>query len=122
MPLYIEKKNGKKIHINLNNYRNWHYHTSNNIKKEYQNIAYRKIPKNKKFKQIKIKFTLYRPDNRRCDLTNVCCVHDKFFCDALSKAGIILDDDMKHIRSVEYVSGGVDKNNGRVEIEITSIK
>jgi len=33
MPLYIEKKNGKKIHLNLNNYRNWHHHTSNNIKK-----------------------------------------------------------------------------------------
>lgn len=121
MPLYIEKKNGKKLHINLNNYRNWHHHTSNNIKKEYQAIALRKIPK-QKHKQISIKFTLIRGDNRSCDLSNVCCIHDKFFCDALTKHGFIPDDSCEYIRSIEYRYGGVEKGFGRVEIEITVIK
>jgi len=121
MPLYIEKKNGKKIHINLNNYRNYHHHTSNNVKKAYQEIAHRKIPK-QKHKQIKIKFTLYRADNRSCDLSNVCSIHDKFFCDALTKHGFIPDDSCEYIRSITYQYGGVDKNNGRVEIDITVVK
>lgn len=121
MPLYIEKKNGKKIHINLNNYRNWHFHTSNNIKKEYQQIALRKIPK-QKHTIINIEYTLYRGDNRRIDLSNVCSIHDKFFCDALSKSGFIPDDDCKHITKISYINGGVDKLNPRIEIKITSIK
>ena len=117
MPLYIEKKNGKKIHLNLNNYRNWHYQSSNNFKKQYQEIAYPKIPKIKN-KKIAIKFTLFRADNRSCDLSNVCSIHDKFFCDALTKHGFIPDDSCEHVRSVSYLYGGIDKQNGRVEIEI----
>jgi Holliday junction resolvase RusA-like endonuclease len=121
MPLYIEKKNGKKIHLNLNNYRNWHYQTSNNIKNQYQEIAHRKIPK-QKHQAIQIEFTLFRGDNRDCDLSNVCSIHDKFFCDALTKHGFIPDDSCKFIRRISYVYGGVEKNNGRVEIEIKVLK
>jgi len=121
MPLYIEKKNGKKIHINLNNYRNWHYQTSNQIKKAYQEIAHRKIPK-QKHALISIRFTLYRGDNRRCDRSNILSIHEKFFCDALTKNGFIPDDCDKFIKSTSYHSGGVDKGNGRVEIDITVVK
>lgn len=121
MPLYIKKKNGKRMHINLNNYRNWHHYTSNNIKKQYQAIALRKIPK-KKCKSAEITYTLYRGDNRRVDLSNVLSIHDKFFCDALTKSGFIPDDDCKHIKKIVYLHGGVDKDNPRVEIQIKSVK
>jgi len=65
---------------------------------------------------------MFRGDNRRVDRANVLSIHEKFFCDALTKHGFIPDDNDKHIKSTHYYSGGIDKLNPRVEIEITIVK
>lgn len=117
MPLFIEKKNGKKIYINLNNYRNWHFHTSNNIKKQYQQIAIDRLPKIK-CKKINLTFILYRGDNRKVDRSNVLSIHEKFFCDALTRIKFIPDDNDDYIESTTYKSGKISKDNPRVDIFI----
>lgn len=118
-PLYIIKS-GKKRHLNLNNYRNWHYQLSNNLK-----IAYLKIiaPQllNTWLDTIKIDFTFYKPTKRKYDRSNVLSIHEKFFCDAMVKLGCIKDDNDDFIESTHYYDGGIDRENPRVEIKITEL-
>ena len=123
MPLYLvlsKKEKGKKYHLNLNQYRNWHYLVSNNLKKKYKEIVYPKI-KDFNFDKISLKFILYKSSKRKIDRANVLCVHEKFFCDALVESGCILDDNDTYIESTSYFSGGIDRSNPRVEIHITEL-
>lgn len=52
------------------------------------------------------------------DVSNVCSVVDKFFCDALVEEGRIPDDNYDHIPEIKYIFGEVDKTNPRVDVEI----
>ena len=45
-------------------------------------------------------------------------IHEKFFCDAMTEYGCIADDNDDYIKSTKYLSGGIDKENPRVEIII----
>ena len=49
---------------------------------------------------------------------NIASVTSKFFLDALVEYGVLEDDNMKHVIHEEWNSGGVEKNNGKVEIYI----
>jgi len=68
--------------------------------------------------EISLKYTLYVGTKRRCDLSNVCCIIDKYFSDALVNNGIIEDDSYEYIKNVQYVYGGYDKANPRCVVEI----
>ncbi len=121
MPLYcrIGIKKPKNHYFNLNNYRNWHYQVSNNLKKWYKEIAGAKLTdENAKVmcRPVQLTFILYRKDKRKGDRSNVLSVHEKFFCDALVELGYIGDDSDLHIDSTHYFTGGVDLKNPRVEI------
>lgn len=122
MPLYVmlprkTKPDVKKI-INLNYYRNWHRMTESQVKKAYAKIAIDKL-KGLKFKPpIKILLTYFKPTARRSDRSNVLCIHEKYFCDAMVEAGCIEDDNDKFLFSTKYEGGEKDKNNPRVEILI----
>lgn len=115
-------KNDKTYALNLNIYRNLNFILNNQIKHTYCNIM------NERYREtiqianypISVRYTLYYGSNREVDLSNICCVVDKFFCDWLVSCGIIKDDCHKHIQKIEYVWGGIDKNE-RVEICISSI-
>lgn len=124
MPLYLKLSKsvkGKKYHINLNNYRNWHYIVSNNLKKAYKELVTPYIKNLKIDYLIKLEFVMYRPDNRVVDRANVLCIHEKFFCDALVESGCIPDDNDNFIDETSYRTGGIDKGNGRVEIIIKTV-
>jgi hypothetical protein len=73
---------------------------------------------------VKLTYTLFMGSSREADLSNICVVVDKFFCDALVEAGKLPDDSVSYLQSIDYRFGGVDKSNPRVEItlEPTSIK
>ena len=76
----------------------------------------------KRFDRIALVFTLYPKTRLLTDISNVCSVHDKFFCDALSEFGKIEDDNYKFLPEITYRFGEVDKENPRVEIEIKELK
>lgn len=114
----------RTFHINLNNYRNWHYQTSNNIKKRYKQIVNDKVYdagwtifKN----PVELTFIMYRGDKHKVDRANVLSIHDKFFCDALVELGYMDDDCDKYITSSHYYSGGLDRDNPRVDIIIKEV-
>ena len=126
MPLYIilaKSGKGKKYHINLNNYRNWHFIVSNNLKEAYKNLAIHELENTLTIQSEKVAITyvLFRGDKRKVDLTNVLSIHDKFFLDALVWLNCIPDDDVKHIDEIIFKYGGYDKGKGRVEITINEV-
>lgn len=122
LPLFVtlprKTKADRKFIINLNNYRNWHYLVSNQIKESYKVSLHDKLSGIKFKGKIKLHFVLYQGSKRRVDRANVLSVHEKFFCDALTAYGCIADDNDNFIEETRYTSGQVDKENPRVEVII----
>ncbi|RLC69301.1 MAG: hypothetical protein DRH97_00445, partial [Chloroflexi bacterium] len=95
MPLFLtmpKKGKLKDYHINLNYYRNWHFQESSKLKKKYTRIVIASLAGVDPFKKVKLEFTMHRGDLKKVDRANALSIHEKFFCDALTKCGIIEDD------------------------------
>lgn len=122
IPLYVmlprKTKDAKKIIINLNNYRNWKFFLSNDVKKAYKENVREMISGLKFNSPIKLHFTLHQGTNRRVDRSNVLSIHEKFFCDALTECGCIGDDNDKYIESTSYSSGKILPKDPHVEVTI----
>jgi len=122
MPLavYLPRKTkaDQKYIINLNNYRNWNFIVSNQVKKAYAKIAEPKIKDFKFYLPVELTFILWKRDRRLIDRANPLCIHEKFFCDALTTYGCIQDDNDDFIHSTHYYTGGIDRANPRVDIDI----
>lgn len=114
-------KADKNVYINLNTYRNLHHRINNDVKQMFKNDRQKDLEGLKLKTPLRIKYTYYANSNRKSDLSNMCSIVDKFFCDALTYYGCIPDDNYEYVKEVLYVYGGVDKNNGRVEVEIEEV-
>jgi len=121
-PIYItlprKTKADKKYSLNLNQYRNWHYAISNNIKKAYYEIIKDQIKDLKFNKPVSIGFDLYKGSKRKIDRSNILSIVEKFFCDSLVEAGAIPDDNDSYIKGTLYSTAGIDRDNPRCEIFI----
>ena len=119
LPLAIETgvKKKKKQYLNLNLYRNMPFHLNNNLKKEMKKIVY-DLGLDFYFEKFTLHYKLYLPDNRLRDISNVCCVIDKYQTDALVENGNVPDDNYQHLPYVTYEFGGVDKDNPRCEVRV----
>lgn len=120
-PLRIYQTSKKDFILNLNPYRNAHFRTLNSMKKRYKELMAKQILMLPSFKKVKLVYTLYPKDRRKCDVSNICSIHDKFFSDALVEYGKIEDDNYLYIPEIDYRFGGLDKENPRVEIKIIEI-
>lgn len=124
-PLAIKLSNSPKAkayRINLNQYRNWHFQVSNNLKIKYKKLLADQLSGLKINPPVEITFTLFNDSKRRIDRSNVLSIQEKFFCDALVEFGCFPDDNDNYIKRTIYQSGKVDSKNGRVEIEIKELK
>lgn len=121
-PLFVilprKTKKDKRVALNLNIYRNLHYLISNQAKHVYKEQMAPQLKGVRFDKPIEITFTLYKASNRRVDRANVLSIVEKFFCDAMTELGCIEDDNDDFIKATHYYSGGKDKDNPRVEIDI----
>lgn len=89
------------------------------MKREYgAMITYlaKKLPKRNK---VNITITWYEPNMRR-DIDNISA-GQKFILDALVKAGVIENDSQKYVKRITH-DFEVDKENPRVEVEITEVE
>lgn len=121
-PLYIVRnRKGTKAYLNLNNYRNWSFIVSNGLKKKYKEVMMNQV---KALNPIQtpcyITYVLYPKSKRLCDVANICCVIDKFLCDAITEAGKWEDDNYLYLPKVIYKFGSVDKVNPRCDVYINS--
>lgn len=122
VPLFIETgvKKKKKHYLNLNLYRNMPFHLNNNLKKEMKKII-KDLGLDFNYYRFNLNYYLYLPDKRLRDISNVCCVIDKYACDALVESGNVPEDNYHHLDKVTYNFGGVDIDNPRCEIEVQEI-
>lgn len=113
----LGKKKVKKVYLNLNGYRNWHYQVSNNVKKLFKE----KVRGNLDFcfsDKIEITYDYYAPDKRKRDLMNVIAVVDKFFQDAMVEEGCIETDDTDTVVRIVSNYKGIDRENPRIEATV----
>lgn len=124
LPLYVTlgKKKPRKWYLNLNNYRNDHYHTLNAAKILYADVSKEKLKLMAHLERCAIFYEIYLPTKRRTDVSNVCSIVDKYFSDALVDLGKLPDDDCLHLPTIMYNFGGIDKINPRVDVYIINLE
>jgi hypothetical protein len=89
---------GNKVFaLNLNTYRNAHFQTLNNAKKNFKILLYNTYPEILliRAKSVIVQYKITPHNNRLFDTQNIVSIVDKFFLDALVEAGTIPDDNYK---------------------------
>jgi Holliday junction resolvase RusA-like endonuclease len=123
VPLFITLGVNKKKNywLNLNGYRNWQYHLSNNLKKEFKRLVY--IPDIDQIEsKVRISYTFFYPDKTKRDIDNSLAVVSKFTSDALVESNILGEDNYEYVISVKGEYGGIDKENPRCEVKIYGVE
>lgn len=120
LPLAIplEKKN---FSLNLNIYRNAHFYELNAAKDKFHKYIGKLLDGITPMKRVMIIYTLFFGSKRRVDISNICSIVDKFFCDTLTDKQIIPDDSYDVVQEIIYRFGGIDKENPRVEALIVDL-
>ncbi|MBF0229168.1 MAG: hypothetical protein HQK63_06195 [Desulfamplus sp.] len=120
IPLSVRVSKNKQIALNLNVYRNLHYQVNNKAKHALTDIMRNELVGCGLIQDFPLKFvyTIYRKTHRAVDLMNIGSVLDKFVCDALVQMRLLPDDNTKYIAGVEFIDGGVDKQNPHAKLEI----
>jgi len=126
LPLFVDlprKKGNKRFYLGLNPYRNTHFQILNHAKELYKHqvlLATMEIKEKLPPPPYLFEYTIYPGTGRKFDLANVLPIVQKFTDDALIHFGIIFDDSYKVIHAINYRFGGVDKDNPRAELSISS--
>ena len=107
--------------LNLNNYRNTHYHLLNKAKVTFDSVVADKIKHLPKISKCRISYRLFVKSKRRIDTSNVCAIVDKFFCDTLVNHKKLDDDSYEYVTETRYIFGGIDKDNPRIEAMIIPV-
>lgn len=124
LPIHIKLgvKKETTFALNLNTYRNAHYQILNNAKVLYEKLVEPLIKNLPQMARVELTYKLFFGSKRRIDIANICCIVDKFFCDALVKGGKLPDDSQEFISDLRYVWGGIDIQDPRVEVTLSSIE
>lgn len=121
LPIRVPVSKKSYFLINLNVYRNAHYQILNKAKQTFKEMVMNEIKQLPFFNSISLTYVLYPQTHRKQDVANVCSVVDKFFCDALTEAGKLTDDNYDYLKNIHYCFGSVDPSNPRVEVYIQNI-
>ena len=121
-PLKVLASKVKSWILNLNQYRNTYFRTLNTVKINYKKEMQSQIAIGPKYNKVASIYTVYPGNKRLFDLGNVCCIHQKFFEDALVELGKLPDDNYTNLPLAVYIFGGVDTTNPRVEVDIVDLE
>lgn len=92
--------------LNMNVYRNLHFHSLNYQKKAFKELVEPLLRDLPRMEQIELRYQIFPKTKRLFDVVNVASIVDKYFSDALSEIGIIPDDNYLHIPDVRIGFGG----------------
>ena len=105
--------------IGMNFYRNAHHFSQNNMKKFVSTIVKSQLATDiQGATKYKVKYT-YFYKSKVSDLMNVVSLSSKILNDALQEAGVVVNDTVAHCIEETAIVGSYDKDNPRVEVEIT---
>ena len=124
LPIYVRlgKRKADLFSINLNVYRNAHFYTLSKAKDLFERIVADRIRHLPPIAKADLSYRLFFGSRRAIDVSNICCIVDKFFCDTLVNQGKLIDDNMDSISHVEFDWGGMDRRNPRVEVTLSKIQ
>ncbi len=97
------------------------FHLNNNLKKEMKKVVTRVCPEFK-MKNYRLEYELHLLDKRLRDISNVCCIIDKYQCDALVELGYVPEDNYNFLRDVRYKFGSVDTENPRCIVRVIEVE
>lgn len=120
LPIYWQQTSSKTVLVGMNAYRNWHYHTSNNFKKEFTQLVASQLDSCIISSPYKLEMRLFYK-NPNCDASNVVALIEKVVLDALQTSNIIEDDTVKHHLGSSWTVVSQDKTNPRCEITIKEL-
>lgn len=121
VPLSVPVTKRKSFSLNLNIYRNAHYQTLNKAKTVFTDSVITRLREIPIQAKIALTYTIFFPNNRKADISNIGSIVDKFFSDALVDAGVIPDDNYTYLPVVQFFFGGIDRIDPRVEVTITPV-
>ena len=125
-PLYIDlprvRTKPKRVYLNMNAYGNTNTFTNNEVKKAYLEMIRDQVNGLVIQTPVEITYRVLKPSKRRLDKMNVVAVTSKYLLDALTNLGCWEDDNDDHVKTETILPTEYDKNNGRVEVIIKSIK
>ena len=105
-------------HPSMNDYYKSSFQSANKIKQNWKEFIVWCLQNtgltDRMIERCKITYTTYFKTDRRHDLDNIS---PKFILDGFVEAGLIVDDDYKHIESLT-IKCGIDKENPRMEFLI----
>lgn len=116
VPIYVKVSKKNTFSINLNEYRNAHFHVLNKAKIVFSQMIAPVLATIPPMVSTKLHFKLFFGSNRDVDTSNVCSIVEKFFCDAIVDHGILEDDNRRFLIGSTSDFGGVDTKNPRVEV------
>lgn len=116
-----KSKPDKRVYINLNTYRNLHYAVNNKVKKMYLEAIREQLVGVTIETPCEITYKVYKPTRRRLDKMNVIAVCSKYLLDAITELGCWEDDNDDHVKTETILPTEYDKNNGRVEVTISTV-
>lgn len=116
VPIYVKVSKKNTFSINLNEYRNAHFHVLNKAKVVFAEMIAPVLATIPAMLTTKLHFKLFFGSNRDVDTANVCSIVEKFFCDAMVSHGILEDDNRRFLVGSTSDFGGVDTKNPRVEV------
>lgn len=119
LPIKVKLAAKNYFYLNLNQYRNAHYHTLNKAKILFAGNVLPLLQNIPPLIKCSLQYTYYAPSKREVDVSNVCSIVDKFFSDTFVEAGKLIDDNYKYLDEVTYLFGGIDPQNPRVTVTIT---
>lgn len=121
LPTSIQVSAKTKFYLNLNQYRNAHFHTLNKAKVLFKDQVTPILKDVPHCQAVELIYTLFVGSETLLDTSNVCSIVDKFFCDTLSANGIIDDDNYLFVKAVDYRFGGKSKGNPHVVATIKPV-
>lgn len=122
LPIRVRKSKNKWFSLNINQYRNTHYHALNSTKRNFNRRVKKDVLNIPVMEKCSLVYTLFPPNKRLCDLANICSVVDKYFCDSLVYYKRLPDDNYNYIADIQFIFGSIDTENPRVEVEIHPLK
>ena len=124
-PLFVDlprkTKKDKRVYLNMNTYRNLHHRINNDAKIRYLEAIREQLDGLSILTPVEVTYKVLKGSKRRLDKMNVIAVTSKYLLDALTNLGCWEDDNDDHVKTETILPTGLDRDNPRVEIIITSI-
>lgn len=109
----------KRYWLSMNNYRNWHFQSSNGVKRRFKKKIQSQIDLlpdlSALWGEVAVHYRFFPPNRAERDIGNYVAVVDKFFCDAVIESKKLADDNMKILKHSTWEMGEIDKENPRME-------